>query len=189
MVDAMQKVGNVSGLVAASQSQGPWIPYAETDLAMNHVEFLMKRRVEMKSRALLLAVLGCVLLWTISTAAAPGPKDKTLKTGKKGEITLTQATKVGDLTLQPGTYVVQHRVSGDHHFVRFIELKTLTALDVSPETMGWYTYTAENNAGEIKCRVEPAGKSIEATTVTVAGDGGPKITRVAIKGESVVHVL
>jgi VCBS repeat-containing protein len=143
----------------------------------------------MKPRALLFAVLGCVLLWTTSAAAAPGQKDKTLKIGKKGEITLTQPTKVGDTTLQPGTYVVQHRVSGNDHFVRFIELKKLTDLNLSPETMGWYTYTVENNAGEIKCRVEPTGTMIEATTVTVAEDGGPKVTKVAIKGENVVHVL
>jgi hypothetical protein len=95
----------------------------------------------MKPRALLFAVLGCVLLWTISAAAAPGQKDKTLKTGKKGEITLTQATKVGDVTLQPGTYVVQHRVSGNDHFVRFIELKKLQELSPGGESAGWYTYT------------------------------------------------
>jgi hypothetical protein len=141
----------------------------------------------MKPKALLLAVLGCALLWTVSASALPGQKDKTLKTGKKGEITLTQATKVGDTTLQPGTYVVQHRVSGNDHFVRFVELKKLQEL--GPDA-GWYTYTQENNTGEIKCRVEPAGTTIEATTVTIAIEGGsPRITEVAIKGENVLHVL
>jgi hypothetical protein len=141
----------------------------------------------MRPKALLLAILGCALLWTVSAAAAPGQKAETLKTGKKGEITLKQATKVGDITLQPGTYVVQHRVSGDNHFVRFMELKKLQELNVAPESMGWYTYTAENNAGEIKCRVEPAGTTIDVTTVTE--DGGPRITKVAIKGENVLHVV
>lgn len=143
----------------------------------------------MKPKALLLAVLGCVLLWTVSAAAAPGQKTETLKTGKKGEITLKQPTKVGDITLQPDTYVVQHRVSGNDHFVRFMELKKLTELNVVPETMGWYTYTAENNAGEIKCRVEPAGATVDVTTVTVTENGGPRISKVAIKGENVVHVF
>ena len=143
----------------------------------------------MKPKALLLAVLGCALLWTISAAAAPGQKDHTMKAGKKGEITLTQPTKIGDITLQPGTYVVQHRVSGNDHFVRFIELKKLQQLQVG-EGAGWYTYTQENNAGEVKCRVQPAGAKIEATTVTVATEGGsPRITQVAIKGEDVLHVL
>jgi hypothetical protein len=143
----------------------------------------------MKPRTLLLAILGCLLLWTISAAALPG-KDQTMKTGKKGEITLKQATKIGDITLQPGTYVVQHRVSGNDHFVRFIELKKLQELNVAPETMGWYTYTQENNAGEVKCQVKPAAGAIEATTVTIATDSGsPRITQVAIKGENVLHVL
>ena len=144
----------------------------------------------MKPKTLLLAILGCVLLWTASASALPGPKDTTLKVGKKGEITLTQPTKVGDTTLQPGTYVVQHRVSGNDHFVRFMELKKLTELNVAPESMGWYTYTQENNAGEIKCQVKPAGATIEATAVTIATDGGsPRITQVAIKGENVLHVV
>ena len=144
----------------------------------------------MKPKTLLLAILGCVLLWTASASALPGQKDTTLKVGKKGEITLTQPTKVGDTTLQPGTYVVQHRVSGNDHFVRFMELKKLTELNVAPESMGWYTYTQENNAGEIKCQVKPAAGTIEATTVTVKSDGGsPRITQVAIKGENVLHVV
>jgi hypothetical protein len=143
----------------------------------------------MKPRALLLAILGCALLWTISAAAAPGQKNETLKTGKKGEITLTQATQIGGTTLQPDTYVVQHRVSGQDHFVRFIQLKKLQELAIG-EGAGWYTYTQENNAGEVKCRVEPAGAKIEATTVTVASEGGsPRITQVAIKGENVLHVF
>lgn len=143
----------------------------------------------MKPRALLLAILGCALLWTISAAAAPGQKNETLKTGKKGEITLTQATQIGSTTLQPDTYVVQHRVSGQDHFVRFIQLKKLQELAIG-EGAGWYTYTQENNAGEVKCRVEPAGAKIEATTVTVASEGGsPRITQVAIKGENVLHVF
>jgi len=144
----------------------------------------------MKPKTLLLAILGCVLLWTASASALPGPKDTTLKVAKKGEITLTQPTKVGDTTLQPGTYVVQHRVSGNDHFVRLTELKKLQELMPGGEGAGWYTYTQENNAGEVKCKVEPAGATIEATKVTIAtGADSPRITKVAIKGENVLHVL
>ena len=139
----------------------------------------------------LMAILGCVLLWTVSASALPGQQhDKTMKTGKKVEITLTQPTKIGDTTLQPGTYVVQHRVSGNDHFVRLTELKKLQELMPGGEGAGWYTYTQENNAGEVKCKVEPPGKTIQATTVTVANDSGsPRIAQVAIKGEDVLHVF
>src|SRR6516164_10013245 len=145
----------------------------------------------MKLKALLMAILGCALFWAVSAAALPGQHhDKTMKTGKKGEITLTQPTKIGDTTLQPGTYVVQHRVSGDDHFVRLTELKKLQELMPGGEGAGWYTYTQENNAGEIKCKVEPAGATIEAIKVTIAtGADSPRITKVAIKGENVLHVL
>ena len=144
----------------------------------------------MKPKALLLPVLVIALLWTVSAAAAPGQKTETLKTGKKGEITLKEPTKVGDTTLAPNTYVVQHRVSGNDHFVRFIELKKLQELNVSSESSGWYTYTQENNVGEIKCRVEPAGSTIQATSVTIATEAGTShVTQVAIKGEDVLHVF
>lgn len=146
----------------------------------------------MKPKALLLAILGCVLLWTVSAAAAPGQKEKetVLKSGKEGEITLTQPTKVGDVTLQPDTYVVQHRVSGNQHFVRFMQIKKLHELNVTPETAGWYTYTEQNNAGEIKCRVEPAGTTVQETMVDISTPNGtPRISRVAIKGEDDWHIF
>lgn len=146
----------------------------------------------MKPKALLLALLGCALLWTVSAAAVPGQKEKekVLKSGKEGEITLTQPTKVGDVTLQPDTYVVQHRVSGNQHFVRFMQIKKLHDLNVVPESMGWYTYTEENNAGEIKCRVEPTGTKFEETMADIATENGsPRITRVAVKGEDDWHIF
>jgi|ERR1017187_6437952 hypothetical protein len=71
----------------------------------------------MRTRKLMLAALGCLLLWTVTAAAATARKEHALKVGKKGEITLTQQTKVGNIVLQPDTYVVQHRVSGGNHRV------------------------------------------------------------------------
>ncbi len=146
----------------------------------------------MKLKTLLFAILGCALLWTVSAAAVPGQKEKetVMKTGKEGEITLTQPTKVGDVTLQPDTYVVQHRVSGNQHFVRFMQIKKLQELNVAPESAGWYTYTEQNKAGEIKCRVEPAGTTVQETMVDIStASGVPRITRVAIKGEDDWHIF
>jgi len=126
------------------------------------------------------------LLWTVTAAAATGHKEHALKVGKKGEITLTQQTKVGDRVLEPGTYVIQHRVSGNEHFVRFVELKQVETWD--PESR--YTYTEHNNAGEIGCRVEPATGPIKDTTASIVTTGGvQRITKVAIKGEDVLHIF
>jgi hypothetical protein len=109
----------------------------------------------------------------MTTMSVASEHNHMLKAGKKGEITLTQPTKVGDTVLQPDTYVVQHRISGDNHFVRFVELKQ----EVVDSMEGQYTYTEQDNAGEIKCRVEPAGSKAKETTVSINGD---RITKVAI---------
>lgn len=146
----------------------------------------------MRLKTLLFGVFGCALLWAVYAAAAPEQKGKEteLKSGKEGEITLNQPTKVGDVTLPPDTYVVQHRISGDQHFVRFMQIKKLHELNMNPESAGWYTYTEQNNAGEIKCRVEPTGRMFQETMADIATENGtPRITRVAIKGEDDWHIF
>ncbi len=141
----------------------------------------------MKTRTLLFTGFALFLLWTVTAAAAPNQKAHALKVGKKGEITLTQPTKVGEIVLRPDTYVVQHRVSGSDHFVRFVELKQMES---QPSTELPFTYTEQDKAGELKCRVEPATGPIKETTVYTINEGGtPRITKVAIKGEEVLHVF
>jgi len=140
----------------------------------------------MKTKRFVLAGLGCLLMSAVVIAAVPHEKQHALKVGKKGEITLTQKTKVGDKVLEPDTYVVQHRVSHGDHFVRFVELKQVEY----PTTEINNTYTEADNVGEIKCRVEPTTEPIKETTVYATNEGGvSRITKVAIKGESVWHVL
>jgi hypothetical protein len=135
----------------------------------------------MRTKQILLATLGCLLLWTTAAAVAADHHEHSLKVGKKGEITLVRQTKAGDQMLKPGTYVVQHRVSGSDHFVRFVELKRANTR--------FHPYT-ERNAGETKCRVEPAAAPIKKTMVSIAHENGEdRITQVAIKGEDVVHVF
>src|SRR5512146_2440349 len=136
----------------------------------------------MKSKAVLMVVLGSALLWTVAAVAAPGQNEQKLKTGKTAEITLTQVTTVGDLTLQPGKYVVQHRMSGKDHFMKFTQLKEVLDLNVGSENGGWYTREERINAGEVKCRIEPAGATNAATSApVVTEDGSPEITEVSIK--------
>ncbi len=134
----------------------------------------------MRVKQTMLLTLGCLLSMTTAAFAAEH-HEHSLKVGKKGEITLAQQTKAGDQLLKPGTYLVQHRVSGSDHFVRFVELKRANTR--------FHPYT-ERNAGEIKCRVEPAAAPIKKTMVFIAHeDGGDRITQVVIKGEDVVHVF
>jgi len=141
----------------------------------------------MKTRTLIFVGLSLLLLWTVTAVAAPGQKERALKVGKKGEITLTKQTTVGDTVLQPDTYVVQHRTSGGDHFVRFVELKQAES---QPSTELPYTYTEADKAGEFKCTTEAATGPIKETTVyTVIENGVERITKVEIKGEDIEHVL
>jgi len=137
----------------------------------------------------MVGVIGCTLLWalTISAAGAKTPEEKALKVGKRGEITLTQPTMVGDKLLQPARYIIQHRDSGTDHFVRFVEV----VLDPSPEGGRQPNeYAASDNVGEIKCRMEATSTKVLDTTAYVVTDhGAARITKVAIKGEDAVHIL
>jgi hypothetical protein len=156
----------------------------EASSRSSNVPVKKKRSETMRMKPMMLIALGCLLLSLTTVAVASEHHEYSLKVGKKGEITLTQPTQVGDRVLQPGTYVVQHRTSGNNHFVRFVELKQLEHGD--PQTQ--FTYTEADNAGEIKCLMEPPGATATETTVQIIAEGGGnRITRVAIKGENAVH--
>ena len=140
----------------------------------------------MGTKQLMLVAIGCILLLMTTASAAAEHQKHLLKVGEKGEITLKAPTKIGDRELQPGVYVVQHRTSGGDHFVRFVELKHVENWE--PGTQ--YTYTEADKAGELKCRVESAGAPSKTTTVYLVHEKGlDRITKVAVKGEDVVHIF
>lgn len=140
----------------------------------------------MRMKQIVLVTLGCFLLWTAAAAVASEKHEHSLMVGEKGEITLKKSTRIGNRELQPGIYVVQHRSSGGNHFVRFVELERVKHWDPGTQL----TYTEADKAGEIKCRVEPAGAPSKETTVFMAPDAGlDRITKVVIKGEDVVHIF
>lgn len=124
-----------------------------------------------------------VLLTLVAAATLATAQDQVMKAGKKGDIVLSQETKVGDVVLKPGHYQIQHRVSGSDHFVRFIAFKGHTTI-MSPNP------ATPADVGEIKCSVEPLAKKSAHTAVHVTDEGGVrKITRVEIGGENVAHVF
>jgi hypothetical protein len=128
--------------------------------------------------------LGCLLL-SMATAAVASEHDDSLKVGKKGEFTLTRPTEAGGKVLQPGTYVVEHRMAGDSHFVRFTELKQVE----NSKGEQRFTYT-EPSDDEVRCNLETPSTTAKETTVTIRTEGGgDRITKVSIKGENVVHEI
>jgi len=134
-----------------------------------------------------IAAAGYALLFalSISIAGAKTPEEQALKVGKRGEITLTQSTHAGNQVLPPASYVIQHRDSGNDHFVRF--LTVVTPEQHNDEDVFAY---AGPVAGEINCRMESAAAAVKETTAYIETENGvPRITKIAIKGEKALHVL
>jgi hypothetical protein len=129
----------------------------------------------MRSRCTLvmLTVIATGLLLLVSIAAMAGEHHSdVIKVGKKGEVTFSKETKVGDLTLKPGRYVVQHRVQGEEHFVHFV------------------SQSGSAHGGEVKCNLEPLKNKASQTAVTTEAEGAmQRIVRIEIAGENVAHVF
>jgi hypothetical protein len=138
----------------------------------------------MRTKQMMWIALGSLLL-AMTTVAVASEHDNSIKVGKQGEITLTRPTEAGDTVLQPGTYVVQHRTSGDSHFIRFTELKEVE----NSKGEERFTYKEPSDA-EVRCNLEAPGAKAKETTVTIRTEGGgDRITKVSIRGENVVHEI
>jgi hypothetical protein len=126
-------------------------------------------------------VTGTLLL---SVTVASAADQQIIKVGKKGEIMFSAETQVGDLTLKPGRYQMQHRVEGSDHMIHFTEL---TGGD-NPYNPGGPTGAA--HPGEMKCRLEPMSVKAKRTAVFVDTEGGVRrIIRIEIGGENVAHLF
>jgi hypothetical protein len=96
-----------------------------------------------------------------------------LKIGKKGEVTFSQPTKVGEVLLPAGSYRFLHRVSGNDHFVQFTQ-----------------TNSRSGDFSEVKCRIELLPKKVSQTaTYITTEDGVRRITRIEVAGENVAHIF
>ena len=96
-----------------------------------------------------------------------------LKIGKKGQMSFSQPTKVGEVLLPAGSYRFMHRVAGDDHFVQFTQ-----------------TSPGSRDFGEVKCQIEPLSKKASQTAITTMDEAGvQRITRIEVAGENVAHVF
>lgn len=140
----------------------------------------------MRKNSLFLKLTAISAVMLLNIAFAFAANDQVIKVGKKGEVVFDQPTQVGDVTLPPGHYVFQHRVSGDDHFVKFVGAKEMQHAGTrmsSPMPIGPTT------TKEIKCSMEPLNKKVEYTAVTINTEGVRRVTRVEVAGENVAHVF
>ncbi len=129
----------------------------------------------------LFVIVVLTLLLTASFTVAV-EQEQVLKVGKKGEISLSTEAKVGDLTLKPGRYYVQHRVAGSDHFVHFIEL--------TKENPYYRGGVPKAHPGEVKCSLESLNSKASETAVHLTNeDGVMRVTKIIIRGENVAHVF
>ena len=129
-----------------------------------------------------LSLLAAVAWISTGTPTLAAERHEELKVGKTGDVNFSAETKVGDITLKPGRYKLQHRVEGDDHFVHFTEWTK----NSSPPTPG----VPKAHPGEVKCKLEPLPNRVSRTTVYyTAEDGALRVTRIKIRGENVAHVF
>jgi hypothetical protein len=137
----------------------------------------------MKRTLLWLSVLATLGLF-FATFTIAAEQEQVLKVGKKGDISFDTETKVGDLTLKPGRYFVQHRVEGSDHFVHFSEVTK--ELPYSRTGGG----IPKAHPGEMKCSLEPLKAKASETAVYIKKeDGVMRVTKILIRGENVAHVF
>lgn len=108
---------------------------------------------------------------TASTTMKASP-DQVLKVGKRGEVTLSSETQVGDVLLKPGKYTLQHRVEGADHVLHFA------------------AESSKNPSADVRCTLEPLEKKAPTTTMRLQNTGASmRLVQVQIGGENVTHVL
>lgn len=139
----------------------------------------------MRKNSLFLTVTAMAGLLLLNAALAFAASQSATKIGKQGDIWLSRETKIGDLTLKPGHYEIQHEtVNGTQHAFSFQQLG-------DPDLA--LQYSDEATIGEptlVTCKVDSLDVRAKHTSVTTVPDGKEqRITRIEIKGETVAHVF
>ena len=142
----------------------------------------------MKNRWLVLStavMVAAIVMSGITIAAAAD--QQVVKVGKKGDVSFNEPTQVGDITLPPGHYVVQHRVSGEDHFIKFVGAKEMQHAGTSMTTT---MQMGPTTSKEMKCTIEPLNQKVKQTAVFIDNSSGMrKVTRIEVAGENVAHVF
>lgn len=132
-----------------------------------------------------MVILGCTLLLIVS---ADAQQETVIAGDNNGEITLTQPTRAGNLTLQPGLYALKYHASHGQQFIRFFKVERKQELSLTRSYTGWYTATELIKAGEARCRIQMVRSRTKETAVKIASENGKaRITHVMIKGKSAVY--
>ena len=141
----------------------------------------------MKIRIRVVAIIVALALFAIATIAPVFAQHSHDHNGNqslnKGMLRLRRTAWAGNIRLERGMYHVKHITEGDTHWLVFEEVTLRAGYQEGSMWEG-------KEVARIKCRVEPAEKSLRNTKVTLAKSGGAYvIEQVQIAGENVRHVL
>ena len=139
----------------------------------------------MRKNSLFLTLTMTAGVLLLSVVFAFAANQSATKIGKQGDIWLSRETKIGDLTLKPGHYQIQHEAAnGSGHVVVFQQLG-------DPDLALQYSDEATVGApAVVSCKLDSLAARAKHTVVTIVPDGNERrITRVEIKGENIAHVF
>lgn len=127
------------------------------------------------NRFTLACLTATALFLVLPTIGVAGAKDQSLKVNKTDTVTYQTAYRIGDSTLQPGVYKVEHRVADSgNHFLYF-----------TPKS-----HSGQQVVEPVQCELEPAGKKISQTRTDIIADNGvQEIVRIRVQGNNAAFVF
>lgn len=104
--------------------------------------------------------------------------------GKKGAVHFTEKVKVGNTTLNPGMYQVQHANEAGAHVIIFKEVGMQAGYKHGNTPVG-------KEVARINCKVEPVDKAVNNTKVTLRKNaaGEKEVANVQVAGEAFKHLF
>jgi hypothetical protein len=138
----------------------------------------------MKKQLLFISAIVAALLFGFSTLTALAQQEETIAVQKSGRFHLGKTVRVGDKTLEPGMYQVQHADENGEHIVIFRTVEMGYRGNMGNQKLG-----AE--VARVKCSVETVDKKIGNTRILTRKNaaGEREAFEVWIRGEKVRHIL
>jgi len=127
--------------------------------------------------------LAVVISMALTLGASAYAQPNQMKVGKKGHITLTQATKVGDTVLAPGYYEIRHKHSATSHYMEFT---LVTENDQNTDVQSVYDWEV---VAKVPCTMESLSTPVARTSAQVSGSPVALLSSLEIRGENVEHVF
>ncbi len=114
------------------------------------------------------------MLLCLFPASGIADDSQEMDVSKQGQWTFSTDHKVGDQTLKPGDYKVNHRARGSDHFIHFTPVDNSSAEVIVP----------------VECKLEPSGKKMKESRALIVTEAGMKrIVNLKVRGNNAAFVF